>query len=251
MYLNFPISILKTCWSEDVTRCMDDIIDYAIYRSWAESGQTFTSESYKEFASKHFEIILGDNPQRDFNNGKSLYENTPQNTPFAGIDKKVMFDYYKNPKTKFEVLCLAAELALHSIIGNKSFAKTNYELMAARMAGHNKPDIDIKYPTLIEYYMFKDYWRQKIIDELKWKWHLSYYSARGIRGFYVSFKLDKETLARTAEQKRRSHIMKELKKEEAEIRRRVLDDLNKGHYLNKRADTGDLNKDDFPFDFPF
>lgn len=246
MYLNFPISILKTCWSEDVTRCMVDIMHYAIYRSWAESGQTFTNDSYKEFASKHFGIRLG-NPQRGFNNGKSLYENTPQNTPFAGIDIDVMFDYYENTKTEFDVLCLTAELALHSIIGNKSFAKTNYELMAARMAGHNKPDIDIKYPTLIEYYMFKDYWRKMIIDELMVRWNLSYYSARGIRGFYVSFKLDKETLARTAEQKRRSHIMKELKKEMAEIRRRVLDDLNKGHYLNKRADTGDLNKEDLPF----
>lgn len=246
MYLNFPISILKTCWSEDVTRCMGDIIDYAIYRSWAESGQTFTSESYKEFASKHFGITLG-NPQRVFNNGKSLYENTPQNTPFAGIDRDVMFDYYKTPKREFEVLCLAAELALHSIIGNKSFAKTNYELMAARMAGHNKPDIDIKYPTLIEYYMFKDYWRQKIIAELMFRWNLSYYSARGIRGFYVSFKLDYETLVRTAELKRRSRKMKELKKTMDETRRRVLDDLNKGHYLNERADTGDLNKDDFPF----
>lgn len=245
MYLNFPISILKTCWSKDVKQCMNDIMDYAIYRSWTKSGQTFTNDSYKDYADKHFGIILGA-PKKGFENGKSLYENTLQKTPFAGIDKNVMFDYYKNPKTEFDVLCLAAELALHSIIGEKPYIKTNFDMMAARMAGYNSHDRKVKYPTLIEQYMTKQYWRQKIIDDLMFQWNLSYYSARGIRGFYVSFRLNDETLIRTAELKRRSRITKELKKKMAETRRRVLEDLNKGHYLNK-ADTGELNKEDLPF----
>jgi hypothetical protein len=129
-----------------------------------------------------------------------------------------------------------AFLALRSIIGHKEYARTNFDLMFARMSGHNSTKEAKKLPDGLQPYQ-KEYRRNKVINALKKDWHLSYYSAIGIRGFYVSFDMSYFDLCKIAESKRTSSIMKAIKEGEKKAKAEVLKELkgNTSLFLQSEA----------------
>jgi hypothetical protein len=64
----------------------------------------------------------------------------------------------------------------------------------------------------------------KIINELKSNWGLVYYS-RNIRGSYVSFKIDFESLVRIAENAKKTNKLKREKAIENDIIKKVKDSM--------------------------
>lgn len=87
-------------------------------------------------------------------------------------------------------------IAIKSIVGTKKFVKTNWEMIIARTLGF------ANYPNLKEFIaenglkeegeyirhtLSKRRQRDNIITNLQYHHRLKYYSAKGIRGFYISF----------------------------------------------------------------
>lgn len=252
VYFNFPISFNGMLWKynnkgeldlrNNVIMYTSNIMHFSVYDTWDVAYSGYYEEEYEEFAdfaeyykahtSARFGITFN-SPAEAYSNGRRLKENLWGNTPFSGISKDILFDFYKHPesKTKYSVLLLSAHIALHSIIGKrKGFARTNFDLLAARMAGLKTPKDLCDYPEPIRELFSKEYRRSKLIESLCLYWGLQYYSARGIRGFYVSYSMSFEDLCRTAECNRRSLKTSLRKSDKKAIQQRVLAEL---HDLNK------------------
>ena len=221
-FFSFPICLLKDIF-EDKKRVLDNIIDYAVYKHTLKLE--FNNDISKIKASaQYFGITLGDN-SKAYKNGKILYQTIPENTPFAGISIVMLFDFYKNEKTDFDIDCLLAYLSIKSILGGKKYVKTNKNLLISRMSGQSKTININQIPERLCKY-FKDYHFKKLINELEINWFLKYYS-RYTRGFFVSFDIDitMETMILEIEKNKRSNKVKEFNDKKKQIIKQVLSGL--------------------------
>jgi hypothetical protein len=223
IYFNFPIVLLQG-FLLDHSKCLNDIFDYAIY-SYLEKHHGGDLNEISE-AEKEYWLTIG-NKKRTYQNGRALHDSIPDNVPFVGIQKDIWFDYYKNEKSEFQKVCLLAFLAIKSILGKKSYWKTNFKLVFSRMAGysHTIKDASELPKELIRYYTYR-YHSDKIIKELKLNWNLKQDGHR-TKGFYVSFKMKIKDLITIVESNRKTKKEKEMKDREKAIRLEVLKELNK------------------------
>lgn len=247
IYHNFPIGMCEICWRDGVKVFCDSIMYYDEYSKWVEAKGNVTINDFQEyckFVEKECSITLR-KPQDAFSDGMQLYKKYySEKAPFVGIEHEMMFDFYENKKTEFEIVCLMAFLALRSIIGHKKYARTNFDLMFARMSGHNSTKEAEVLPNVLQPYQ-KEYRRNKVINALKKDWHLSYYSAIGIRGFYVSFDMSYSDLCKIAESKRPSSIMKAIKEDEKKAKAKVLKELKENKSLLLKSDATQKKIQDF------
>lgn len=217
-YLNFPVCLLSGIF-ENTKKVMNDIIDYAIYKHSLKlelSDETGNLES----SAKYFGINLG-NSKRTYKNGKLLYDSIPEKTPMTGINKEMLFDYFEHEKSEIEIVTLLAFLAIKSILGTKPYSKANKQFLLSRMSGNAKKDGIIS--DQLSKYLLR-YHFDKIIIELKLNWRLVYYSYH-TRGFYISFDLSLEKLIEICETDRKSTKIKNMKNNENEIRKKVMENL--------------------------
>ena len=95
---------------------------------------------------------------------------------------------------KHILICWLIDKAIKSIIGKKAYTITSKVAVLSRASGliaSDESGIDENLLPLLS----KKYQFDKVIEELSGKYYgLCYYSTRGVRGFYVSYKLDAETL---------------------------------------------------------
>ena len=222
-FLNFPVQLLQDAF-KDIRQTMVNVLDYAGY---AHTLKLHGSDSKKMEDAGHYFGITWGNTLKSYRDGKTLYESIPQNSPMAGINKDVLFDFYKNTKTLDEIAVLLAFLAIKSIVGIKPYCKVTNAYLIARMAGYAKIE-DIPHPLpqpLAQYNTRRKL--DKIKKELQLNWNVNIYS-RYTRGFYVSIdnKFELNKLVFEAEKRRKSTKEKQLKQRNDEARRLAKKKLN-------------------------
>ena len=209
-YVNIPITLLRTLHI-DSKSFFNDAFDVGIYL-YSKTLEGNELKRYKD-ALKYLGITQI-SPAAGIRNAKDVLSNIPNNYPTTGIETDILFNYYKSAKSEFEIICLAAFLAIKSIIGKKHFDKTNKAMIHARMFGYNTPkempqdlsEAQKKYK--IRYHM------DKLLEELQLNWHLKV-TWNHNRGFYVSFDLTLEQLAALMIKGNRQTKLKQLKEEKA------------------------------------
>jgi hypothetical protein len=222
-YFNFPIPLLRPAHSNIKTVCQE-IMDYAIYKR----SRTLTGSPANRIKNleKYFGITLG-NASRSLENGKLLFDSIPDKTAMTGISKELLFDYYKNDKTDFEISLLLSFLAIKSILGKKSYCRITTDYLICRMAGYTSKIEMEEVPESLKKYLT----RRKMDSlkmELKKSFGLKIY-ARFTRGWFVSFELTEEQLIREVEMKRKKYIEKTQRDSQSMAVKRVLQEL---YYMN-------------------
>ena len=216
VFFNFPVSLLRPAFI-NVQKVCKDIIDYAIFKH-SETLQGNPTKRIKDSA-KYYGIIPG-NISQMIENGKMLYQSTPDKTAMTGIGKSLLFEYYKNDKSDFEIALLLSFLAIKSILVKKSYCRITTDYLLCRMAGYNSKTEMKELPEGLKRYQFR-YHQDNLKLELKQSFGLKIYG-RYTRGFFVSFDLTFEQLIKEVEMKRKRYIEKTQRGEQSKAVKKVL-----------------------------
>lgn len=214
-FFNFPIQMMQGVlegWKEK-----DEFLRDILYFHIENHAQKIEDlNEYEETEEQRFKrsaefwgVKMSGNIERSHERGAELLEEFEKSKVFVGISTEIFWNFYQNEKTQFEWECLVAFLALKSILGKKTFCKSNNALLYARMSG-NESVTDLHSLTLSRFH------RDKIILKLEIEWNLKYYS-RYTKGFYFGIDTTLQDLIFFAEDRRESFKAKELKKSKAEI----------------------------------
>lgn len=214
-FFNFPIQMMQGVlegW-KDKDEFLRDLLYYHI-QSHAEKLEDLneyeeTEEQRFKRSAEFWGVKMSGNIERSYERGAELLEEFEKSKVFVGISTEIFWNFYQNEKTQFEWECLVAFLALKSILGKKTFCKSNNALLYARMSG-NESVTDLHSLTLSRFH------RDKIILKLEIEWNLKYYS-RYTKGFYFGIDTTLQDLIFFAEDRRESFKAKELKKSKDEI----------------------------------
>ncbi len=217
-YFTFPIGILKRAFV-DINKACDNAMEYACYVKYAEVEDIKEVENYFQLTFANKEATLKD--------GKALFDKYGKNCTMVSVNGAIVFEFYKNPKTEFEIATFLAFCGLRSILGTKTYTKTNNEHLIARMAGYgtyrefeeaavNNYFENFSTPQKIRYQLTERIIRQ----ELGFSWGLEYYSSQS-RGFCFSFVIPHDKLVEAVEKSKKSYKLKEKKTSEKETIRAV------------------------------
>ncbi len=219
-YFNAPIQLFAG-FLEDSTACLDNVFDFAIY----DRSKYFPGSEIERImqACKWFDVTPWD-MEKTARKGKELTENTPLNSPKAGIKFSLFWEYYKYEKSDFEKVCLLGYLSIKSILQNKAYCKIDNKFWLSRMDGKAKSVLEVwELSAKLQKYA-SEYQTVKIKKELVNNWGLVTYS-RYTRGFYVSFDITLERLIFEAEKRRKSTLEKQYKEREKEALKAALNKL--------------------------
>lgn len=199
------------------------ILDYSIYKHSTSLNGT-QAERMKD-AADYFGVTLG-NTSRTVNNGKYLLSVTKDKAVITGINRKMLFDFYNNKKSEFEIVTLLAFLAIKSILGKKTFCRITGDFLLCRMAGYGSGSEMSEMeglPAQLEKY--KSRWHlDRLKTELRNQYGLKTYG-RYTKGFFVTFDLTEEQLMEEVEKKRKKYIEKTHKEQSNEALKRVFKKL--------------------------
>ena len=167
--------------------------------------------------------------------GAKIHESINPKEPMPMIKKNTLFEYRDNDKTEFELMQLACYIGIRSIIGKKSYCKTNKKMILCRAFGYssnkNLPEV---MPDL--YYKYSNrYHIDKVLKSLEFNtWNLHFYSSQ-MRGLYVGVKnkISLETLVLNAETNKQKNKIQQLNRAKEIARQKALQHLNKEPHLNK------------------
>ena len=145
IYINFPISLLKNAFI-DIKNTVDIIFGYAVYKH-SQTLEYGDELAKMKAAAKFFKINFGD-IQKTISCAKDLQTNRLYDlkTPNVSINSDILWDFYKNKKTEFDIACFCAFCAIKSILGSKEYVKSNKGMVIARMFGDAKQNVKIEYP---------------------------------------------------------------------------------------------------------
>ena len=217
-YLTFPIIILNP-GPAHIKDVLSNAMDYCLYCEYLKQEGSHLERS--KLAAKELGLRFS-GLESAVKNGRCLFDSIPEGSPKTSIDKDRIFDFYKQGRDEFEIVCFLAYAALRSIIQKQSCKKVTNDYLLSRMAGNSKKDEAL--PEWLKKYQ-KEYWLNKIKDELQIShWGLKYYS-HYTRGFWVSFSMDLEKLTFYAEKQRKEYKIRQLKKLKTEARQAALNAL--------------------------
>lgn len=146
IYINFPISLLKDAF-KNIKNTVDLIFDYAVYKH-SQTLEYGDELSRMKAAADFFNINFG-NINNSIKSAKDLQTSHlcyDLKTPNASININILWDFYKNKKTEFDIACFCAFCAIKSILGSKDYVKSNKGMVIARMFGSAKQNTKIEYP---------------------------------------------------------------------------------------------------------
>lgn len=200
-YLNFPVPMLKELHT-DRASFFHNVFAMGVYLY--SSTLTGSDKKRNKDALDYLGITMTNSDRRMVEAGNK-FRGMPPKCPIVGIDKDMLFDFYKNEKSDFDIICLAAFLGTRSIIGKKPYTKTNKAMIHARMFGYASPkDLPKKLDALQNKYKVR--WHMdKVLQELEMNWYLRTISNH-VRGMYVSFDLSIDELALKSEESK--HLTK-------------------------------------------
>ncbi len=222
-YLTFPMEILKD-GIDNIRGCMDNAMNYCLYWNYTKIESRTIQIADIKSAAKRMAITFP-NLKGSFEKGKKIYESIAPNTPKTSINKSIIFDFYLNNKTPFEVVCFLAFAAIRSILQKQACTKITNDYLLGRMAGNRSKDDPL--PKWI--IPFANRYQLDKIKRALDAWGLNLY-AYHTRGFYVSFKLSKDEIAFYAEKKRKSRKEKALQDEYNQAREAALKRLKDGNF---------------------
>lgn len=226
LYFNFPVQLLSGFLNDHV-HVLHNIVYYGLY---AHTLKLKHGDYYEKFnASLKYYGLTYEDSSKAMEEAEDFYwdfnKHHGSKNPMVGINKNIYFRYLNNETSEFSKVCLLGFLAMKSILQRKPYCKMNNLFWLSRMDGRaKKVDSPLNLSSGILKY-FNEYQTKKIKNELQDNWNLVHY-ARYTRGFYVSFKLDKEKLMYEAEMKRKSTKEKQRKFEEKAMLKRVLKSIN-------------------------
>lgn len=233
-YFNFPIALLDGLF-EDKKSVLLNIRCYALF-AHAEKLHKKDDEEYNFLESAKFFEVSNDWSEREkkqyFETGKILFSSIDENSPKVGLNIDIWKDYFKNHKSEFDLACLAAFLAIKSILGpNKAYCRLTNLFLWSRMNGYSNTveDCSELSPCIAKY--AAEYQTKKIKDALKIDWSLTLYGIN-TRGFFVSFKLNKEELAMQVEKSKKSNKLKEYNHQIKNARNKALAELKRQYSDN-------------------
>lgn len=186
----------------------NDVFDVGIYL-YSQTLEGDEEKQYKD-ALKFLGITQKSIPT-GISNAKNILSRLPGKYPIAGLPVDILFDYYKNEKDEFEIICLGTFLAIRSIIGKKTYSKLTKEHLNARTFGYSsvKEMTDKITPLQVKYK--KRYHIDKVLKSLQAFWHLKMIS-KSDRGIYVSFDLTLEKLAEVIQKNNKDTRWDEIQK---------------------------------------
>jgi hypothetical protein len=205
-YFNIPVPMLRDLHINS-KRFFDDAFDVGLYL-YSKTLKGSEEKRYKD--SLHFFGMTQSNFRNGIVTAKQFLNRIPNKYPTTGIEKDMLFDYYKNDKSDFDIICLSAFLGIKSIIGKKPYDKTNKSLIHARMFGYTTAkELPAELTPLQEKYKLR-YQMDKILTELEINWHLKILWNHN-RGFYLSFDLSYDELAMLIEKSKQDSKIQQLK----------------------------------------
>ena len=137
-YMNFPISFLGDAFI-DVAKTINCIFRYAVFKH-SENLEFGDEKARFKKAAEFFSIKFGDS-DRALMLGENLKDGCRYSikSPNASVNMVILWDFYKNKKSEFNIACFCAFCAIKSILGSKEYVKSNKEMILARMFGETKP----------------------------------------------------------------------------------------------------------------
>ena len=172
--------------------------------------------------------------------GKQIEKTIPEHEPFPPISKSLLFDFRDKEKTEFDLMQFAAYISIRSILGTKTYCRTNKEMIVCRMFGYasKKHLPDKMNPAINDLFSkySKRYHIDRLLQHLEINWNVLTYS-NNIRGMYVANKkkITISELALIAQTKKKKNQIAKLKEEKREATEKALQQLNKGQQLKKES----------------
>ncbi len=161
--------------------------------------------------------------------GKEIQSEIPKGEPMPMVNKNQLFEFRDNDKTEFELMQFAVNIAIRSIIGERSYSKTNKQLILCRAFGYNTiKHLPESMPEVYRKYSNR-YHIDKVLQRLEVdNWNLIFYG-RNIRGIYIGIKkrISLEKLIEVAEKKKYKTRIEELKATKKATLQKVLNDIQK------------------------
>lgn len=170
--------------------------------------------------------------------GKEIEKRIPPKEPVPMVNLQLLFDFRDNDKSEFELIQFVAYIAVNSILGKKTFVKTNKPHIVCRMFGYSSvKHLPEKMPKEIKdlYSKYSNrYHIDKVLQFLELNWNVLTYS-NNIRGMYIAMKtkISIKELAKISETKKLKTRLQALKQSKIDARNEALEQLNKGQQLNK------------------
>jgi hypothetical protein len=224
-YLNIPVQLMAN-FLEDTQTAIRNIYYYSLYAHFIKIEKGTSKERYRETCDwLNFQEV---NREDNLLFGKILYQRY-LNSPMTGIERLVYSEFNKCEKSDFDKACFLAYHALKSIVGNKTFQKTDNKLLWSRMDGKVKTIKEVSDLSEKVRYFAQEYQTLKIKRELQDNWGLIYY-AQQTRGFYFSFKLELKSLIREALKSKRKSIESQRLKKIKLLENEVFNNLNKATF---------------------
>lgn len=172
--------------------------------------------------------------------GERLLQQVPAGEPWPMVPVDSITGVLDDDISGFDLHLLAAYVGIRSIIGVRSYARTNDKMVVARMFGyinHKAMQADTLTPDvkeLVNKYSTR-YWIEKILLRMQTKFGLLKYSYHGLHGYYVGVasKITLQSLAEADTAKKEKVIARKLKEANKAARSASIQHLNKEHHLNK------------------
>lgn len=200
LFYNAPCSVWRGFLDSDGRKT--EVLDYHLYCAVSKKYDNLTDI---EDEDKRFEEAC-DNLYCTIGNkcdcleyGHNLNSSHQKDAIFS-VNSATFWDFHHNYKSEEECTLLLAYLALKSIIGTKSYAKTNKEMWLSRMDGKTRVEYSVKKDGSKELVLSKSimkwntHYGVRKLKTLLWKYyHVSFYS-KSVHGFYASVSLDDKGL---------------------------------------------------------
>ena len=223
-FFTFPIVLMQGIFNEK-NQCIDNFKYYAVNTKAMQLEKGTEKQRIREAMEYYY--IPTNNLKCDeyLQHGKILIDSIPTGSPLTSIEKDVCEKYYSNEKTEFEIAQLTAFAAIKSILGKKEYCKTNKELIIARMFGFNSvKELPENTHILLKKYSNR-YQIDKLLNELQLYWGLKLFSDH-CRGFYLSFNVPLEQLAKINIEAKKSVKLNDLKLRKKEALQAAKKELN-------------------------
>jgi hypothetical protein len=205
-YLNIPVPMLKDLHTDSKT-FLNNVFDVGIYL-YSKTLKGSEEKCYRD--ALHFFGITQISVRNCIANAKEILCSMPGKYPLTGIETDILWDYYKNDKDDFDIVCLGAFLGIRSILGKKPYDKTNKALIHARMFGYSTmQEMPTELNSLQRKYKLR-YHMDKVLRELEISWHLKILWNHN-RGFYISFDLSFNELALIIEKRKQLSKIEQIK----------------------------------------
>jgi hypothetical protein len=159
-----------------------------------------------------------------------------------------MWDYHDNTKSEYQIDCFRAFCATRSIIGEKSYCKTNKALIYARMFGFASPKVlPSKMPKVQAKYAVR-YHMDKVLLSLQNDWYLKLTSDNS-RGMYISYEMTLKDLMLQELKAKKSTKDAQLKTAKTEARAAAMQEMSMlQHKISKpipKVEKRDFTSDPF------